>query len=244
MKHPAVYIGFDPREADAFAVARHSMRRRMTLPIPIRGLVLAELQAAGLYTRPTLRVEGRMIDLLSQRADYDGSISTEHANARFLVPHLNRTGHALFVDGDILVRGNVEDLFGKAQNDLSKAAWCVKHDHRPTATVKMDGQAQTVYARKNWTSVILWNCDHPAMRRLTVEMVNTLPGRDLHALTWLADDEIGELDVSWNWLAGYSDPDVVPDLVHFTSGTPSMPGHDQAPFADEWRAELARWAAG
>jgi hypothetical protein len=248
MQRRGVYIGFDRREADAFAVARSSMRRRATLPVPINGLILGDLQARGLYRRPTsvsIDATGavRIVDHVSARDDYDGRISTEHANARFLVPYLHGSGAALFADGDILVRSNIWRVFDEVERDPSKALWCVKHDHDPKTNTKMDGQTQTKYARKNWSSVMLFNCDHPATSRLTIEMVNTLPGRDLHRFCWLDDHEIGELDVSWNWLVGHSSPEVEPKLVHFTDGVPSMAGYADVPFADEWQDELYRWAS-
>ena len=136
----SVWIGFDAREAAAFAVARHSMLRRTITPIPVRGLVLDDLIARGLYTRPTERRNGKLIDLLSVREDYDGSLSTEFANSRFLVPHLAESGWALFLDCDMLIRTDIAKLF--AQADPSKAVMVVKHDYRPKETVKMDGMAQ------------------------------------------------------------------------------------------------------
>jgi hypothetical protein len=69
--------------------------------------------------------------------------------------------------------------------DPSKAVYCVSTASKASRRSKMDGQVQTAYARKNWSSFILFNCDHPANRALTLEMVNTLPGRDLHRLCWL-----------------------------------------------------------
>lgn len=244
----SIYIGFDPRESAAFSVARHSIRRRLTQPIPITGLVLSHLQAAGLYRRPTRRIvnsEGRfdVIDELSIRSDYNGRISTEHANARFLVPHLARTGWALFTDGDVLARNgaNLARLF--EQLDARFACYCVKHDHQPKATVKMDGQLQTVYPRKNWTSFIFWNCEHKAVRSLTLDMVNTLPGRDLHGLGFIDDRDIGELPPVWNHLVGEVPHDPDAKIAHFTVGTPDMPGYEHQPFADEWRAELDAQAA-
>ncbi len=236
----SIWIGFDPREADAFAVARHSVYRNAILPIRVKGLVLTDLRTGKLYTRPTEHEKGRMIDVLSKRDDYDGAVSTEFANSRFLVPKL-ATGWALFMDCDVLVRKDLNRLFQLA--DPSKAVMVVKHDYQPPEGFKMDGQMQTRYARKNWSSVCLWNCDHPANKKLTVDLINTLPGRDLHAFCWLEDDQIGELPPEWNWLVGHSDPAVDPAIVHFTEGTPAMPGHENDPFADEWRAELERWAA-
>ncbi len=231
----SIWIGFDPREADAFAVARQSVRKRLNTPIPIRGLVMSDLRRKGLYSRPTSIRDGRLWDDIS-----DAPMSTEFACSRFLVPHLAMTGWALFMDADMLARTNVERLFEQCRD--SKAVMVVKHRHEPVEGVKMDGQLQTVYARKNWSSVMAFNVDHPANRSLTVEMVNTVPGRDLHRFCWLEDKHIGELDASWNYLVGHTDPEIEPDIVHFTDGVPSMPGYENSEYADEWRAELEAWA--
>lgn len=237
----SIWIGYDPREADAFAVTRHSIRRRLILPIPIYGLVLPTLRCRGLYTRPTSRENGRLIDHLSKRPDYDGAMSTEFAISRFLVPHLAEKGWALFLDADMLVRCDIYKLFKLA--DPTKAVQVVKHDYQPGTGVKMDGQLQVNYDRKNWSSVMLFNVEHPANRRLTLEMVNTLPGRELHRFCWLDDDEIGHLEPEWNYLVGATQDVADPKIVHFTSGVPSMPGYENCRFADEWRAELTRWAS-
>jgi hypothetical protein len=241
-----VWIGFDPREAAAFAVARHSVRKRSgRVNIPVRGLVLSDLRDQGLYYRPTEVRDGRLWDVIS-----GAPMSTEFAISRFLVPHLQRSepfgskGWALFMDCDMLVRGRDHTMVElKKLLDPSKAVMCVKHHHEPPEGEKMDGQAQLRYARKNWTSVIAFNLDHPANDALTVEMVNTLPGRDLHRLCWLQDEEIGELGLEWNWLAGHSDPSIDPKIVHHTEGSPCLPGYEDVPFADEWRKELADWAS-
>ncbi|WP_037431555.1 hypothetical protein [Sinorhizobium fredii] len=233
----SVWIGFDPRETDAFVVTRTSLIRRLTLPIPVRGLVLSALRQRGLYTRPTSRRDGRLWDDISE-----APMATEFAVSRFLVPLLaGHLGWALFMDCDMLVRTNVDRLFRLC--DPSKAVMVVKHDHQPTGDTKMDGQVQTRYARKNWSSVMAFNCGHPANKALTVEMVNSLPGRDLHRFCWLKDEEIGELDQSWNYLVGHSNPEIEPDIVHFTDGVPSMAGYEDAEYADEWREVLTRWAA-
>ncbi len=232
----SIYVGFDTREAAAFAVARSSFRRHMTRPVPIYGLVLDELRERGLYRRPTERRGQQLWDSISA-----APMSTEFAISRFLTPILAKTGLALFTDGDVLVRRNVRDLFLNA--DRSKAVLCVKHVHAPSTSVKMDGQIQTAYPRKNWSSVVLFNCDHPANARLTVELVNSAPGRDLHRFCWLNDDEIGDLKVEWNWLVGHSQPIGSPAIVHFTDGFPLMSGYEEQPYAQEWREALAAWAA-
>jgi lipopolysaccharide biosynthesis glycosyltransferase len=218
-------------------VARRSVLRHIREPIPVHKLSLADLQDRGLYWRPTFRREGRLIDGLSIRPDYDGSISTEHANARFCVPQLANEGWALFCDGDVLYRSDVSEVFRGL--DERKAVYCVKHWHEPSETEKMDGQLQTRYPRKNWSSFMIFNCEHVSNMQLA-RIVNERPGRDLHAFCWLEDEEIGALPRKWNHLVGWSDPQIDPAMVHFTSGTPDMPGYENCDYADEWRAEFAR----
>ena len=240
----SIWIGHEPREAAALAVARHSIKRLLsTRHIPVKGLVLSDLRKDGLYTRPTSLRDGRLWDDIS-----DAPMATEFACSRFLVPHLARkyppqtkaTRWAVFMDCDMLVRCKITDLFESLNS--SYAVMVVKHDHNPTETTKMDGQIQTRYSRKNWSSVCAFNIDHPANDALTVDMVNTLPGRDLHAFCWLKDDEIGELDHGWNYLIGASPPHPDPAIVHFTDGIPLMTGYENCEYADEWRAELDNWA--
>jgi lipopolysaccharide biosynthesis glycosyltransferase len=144
------------------------------------------------------------------------------------------------MDGDMLVRENLTRVFEGLDNN--KAVYCVHHKHVTETTVKMDGQVQTKYARKNWSSLMIFNCDHEANKALTLDTINMLPGRDLHRFCWLDDEEIGKLDHKWNFLVGHSDPSIDPAVVHFTSGTPDMPGYENVPYADEWRNELRRWA--
>ena len=231
-----IWIGFDPRETAAFAVCRKSIANHLTQAIPVRGLVLDELRRAGLYWRPTERRLGRLYDVISEH-----EMATEFAISRFLVPHLTGSGWALFQDCDMMARANFARVFQGL--DSSKAVYCVKHNHAPDNTEKMDGQVQSRYARKNWSSFMIFNCGHTSNAALTPEYVNTLPGRDLHRFCWLKDDEIGELPVEWNWLVGHSDPDVNPKNVHFTDGGPWFEGFADVPYADEWRNYLHRWAA-
>lgn len=248
MKRFSIWLGFDPREAAAYAVARSSIKRRLSVSAPVHGLVLDDLKSRGLFWRPQERRGAQLWDLIS-----DAPCATEFSLTRFLVPHLASLSAirackhhrveewALFADCDILARADLAELFALA--DPSKAVMVVKHDHRPVETVKMDGQVQTTYGRKNWSSVMLFHVNHPANAALTLELVNTRRGRDLHQFCWLEDDLIGELPVEWNWLAGTSDPTVDPKIVHHTEGSPCLPGYENVSFADEWRDELAIWAA-
>ena len=209
-----IFVGYDPREAEAYSVARESIRARLTQPVRVRGVVLDELKQKGLYRRPTERRNEKLWDVISE-----APMSTEFAISRFLVPHLaGSQGWALFLDCDILSRSNILRILDHA--DPAKAVMVVKHDHVPSSSVKMDGQEQTRYARKNWSSVMLFNLEHVSNVNLTVDLINSVPGRDLHRFCWLKDDEIGELPPEWNFLVGYTDPKINPKIVHFTEGGP------------------------
>ena len=239
-----VWVGYDPREVSAFAVARASIMRRNGF-MPVQGLVLEDLRARRLYTRPTAWDFSSidhpiMIDVLSKRPDYDGRVSTEFAISRFLTPLLAKSGMAMFMDCDVLVLADVARAFEIAEANKDKALFCVHHNHEPAETVKMDGQVQLKYDRKNWSSVMIFNCDHPSNKKLTLEAVNALPGRDLHRFCWLEDDEIGELETAWNVLVGYT---VCPNpkIIHFTSGGPWMRGYEDVQYAHLWREELLHW---
>ncbi len=227
-----VYVGYDPREIHAYSVACASLRRRARSNVMITPLEVNRLRSQGLLTRP-VDARGQMYDLHSQAAQ-----STEFAVSRFLVPMLAQTGPALFVDCDMLFRADVAELF--ALFDPRYAVQVVQHDHRPLRHTKMDGAAQTVYRRKNWSSVMLWNCDHPGNRRLSLWDINHRPGRDLHALYWLADAEIGALPPEWNWLVGEQEKPADVKLAHYTNGGPWFPNWEPSLYDDLWLEESRR----
>ena len=229
----SIWLGYDSRETEAFVVARRSMRRYAP-GIPIDAICVDDMRDLGLYTRPTTRRDGRLWDVIS-----DAPMSTEFAISRFLTPHLAKSEWALFADCDVLARAPLNELF--AQADPKYAVMCVPHYHQPKDGVKMDGQVQTRYARKNWSSVMLFNCDHKANQKLTLDLINSVPGRDLHRFCWLRDDKIGPLHLSWNFLVGHTDPAIEAKLVHFTEGGPWLPEYRDVPFAGEWLEERRGW---
>lgn len=225
-----VFIGYEPREHDAFSVAVSSALKHNDC-LNIRGIVLAECKGAGLYRRPTSRKNGHLWDDIS-----DAPMATEFALTRFLLPQLadpDGDQWALFMDCDMLVRCDLDEILAHA--DDKYAVMCVKHDIDHGTGEKMDGCEQTSYDRKNWSSVMLWNLNHPAHRRLTARHVNTAKGRWLHQFGWLHDDEIGGLSPVWNHLVGLSPPNGDAKIVHYTLGIPSMAGYKQCEHSREWR---------
>lgn len=247
----SVWIGFDPGEADGYAVTRASLERRLNNPVVVRGLVLSDLQDEGVYTRPTELRDGRLFDVVSNHV-----MATEFAISRFFVPLLvrrDRNGRkgeawAIFMDSDMLVLDDINRLFEQA--DPRYAVQVVKHQHTVVKGEKMGGQIQVPYFRKNWSSVIMFNVNHPAHDALDLNVLNNTKGLSLHQFCWLKDDQIGEISPRWNYLVGHNvKEDLVPfgddgaSVVHFTEGLPSMGDkYDEGKYAEMWWGELNTWA--
>ncbi|MGK9166453.1 hypothetical protein KXR53_09165 [Inquilinus limosus] len=218
-----LYVGYDSREDIAWQVCRHSVLKHASKPVEVTPLKLPELRAQGIYTRP--------VDTLG---------STEFTFSRFLVPALaGYRGWAVFCDCDFLWFGDIADLFAQAEDRY--AVMVVQHDYQPKETVKMDGKPQAAYPRKNWSSLMLFNCGHPANAALTPEVVNRETGAFLHRFQWLTDDQIGALDTGWNWLEGwYPKPEKGhPQAVHYTRGGPWFENYQDVDYAQEWRDAAA-----
>jgi hypothetical protein len=61
---------------------------------------------------------------------------------------------------------------------------------------------------------------------------------ELHRFLWIDDNEIGELNVRWNWLVGeYTEPPSDVKNIHWTIGGPYFTEYSRSDFSDEWRAE-------
>jgi len=218
----SIVVGFDPREAVAYHTFCQSVLERSSLPVQFTPL--AENTLAGYRETHT-----------------DGS--NRFIYSRFLTPHLNGyEGWAIFADGDMICQADIAELW--AMRDPRYAVRVVKHDYRTKASVKYLGNRNEDYPRKNWSSVILWNCGHPANRVLTPAFIQQQPGSYLHRFSWLDDALIGELPREWNWLAiEYPDnPDA--RLIHFTLGTPCFRDYADGPMASLWHAAWRRLRQG
>lgn len=225
-----IFVGYDAREHVAWEVCRASLNKH-SKDLDIAWLNVNELTRQGHYTRTWHMEGGVKVD------DLDGRpFSTDFAFTRFLIPHLQGyRGWAMFCDCDFLFRANVKTLF--AMRDDKYAAMVVKHDYSPKSETKMDGQVQQSYPRKNWSSLILWNCGHLSNRALTKDVVNSERGSYLHGFGWLLDEEIGSIPEHWNWLPNHS-PKIEPRAVHFTEGGPWFDKYQNVPYAEEWISVL------
>ena len=228
-----IYVGFSSNELVPTIIAERSLYLHAALSRYSVHRVGRQMLRQH-YTRPTSIVNDRLFDEISQ-----APMSTDHAIARFFVPWLcDYQGWTLFTDGDILCRRAIDDLFAHA--DDRYAVMCVQHPPLLGEGYKKDDQVQIPYPRKNWSSVLLLNCGHPANRALSLDYLNRVPGRDLHAFNWLPDHEIGALPSEWNYLVGVSAVQPDPAIVHFTLGTPDLPDYAYSPFSDEWYAMAKR----
>jgi hypothetical protein len=211
-----LFIGYDPREAVVYHVCVNSVIRQSSLPLSITPLALGNL---GYRERHR-----------------DGS--NQFIYSRFLLPHLTGySGWALYIDGDMLLRADIAALWNL--RDESKAVLCVHHNYRTTMRRKYLGAKNEDYPRKNWSSVVLWNCGHPANLQLTVPFVEQATGAQLHRFTWLADHLIGELPKEWNWLPDEFGANPQAKLLHWTLGAPCFNEFRNAPMAEEWHRERA-----
>jgi len=219
-----IFIGYDSRQDRAWQVCRFSLQRHASQTIAITPLKLADLQRSKLYTRAP-----------------DDKASTEFSISRFLTPTLAGThGWSLFVDNDFLFTGDIHTIFDRLS--LNHAIYVVKHNYQPSLTAKMDGRRQYAYPRKNWSSLMLFNNDHPKIKALTPTIVNQATPAFLHRMAWLDDADIGELNVDWNFLVGeYKKPANIPHGIHFTNGGPWLDQWRHVDFANLWLEEEQRF---
>lgn len=215
-------IGFDPREAVAFHTFAQSVLERASQPVSFTPLVL---QALPGY----------------QETHKDGSNTFIYS--RFLTPYLcGFEGWAVFADGDMICRADIAELWD--QRDGSKAVQVVQHDYQTKASTKYLGNKNQNYPRKNWSSLMLWNCGHPKHRLLVPEFVMQQTGAYLHRFSWLADADIGALGREWNWLTTEYEDNYDAKLLHYTLGTPCFKDYWSAEMADQWHAAHQRSQSG
>jgi len=99
------------------------------------------------------------------------------------------------------------------------------------------GAKNVNYPRKNWSSVVLWNCGHPANRVVTPSFGMEATGAQLHRFTWLDDHLIGALPIVWNWLPDEFGANPDAKLLHWTLGVPCFHEYADVPMAAEWHRE-------
>lgn len=216
-----LFIGFDSNEIVAYHVAVQSIIDHAEHPVQIIPICKDHLK--GLYTKKRHPTQ-----------------STEFSMTRFLVPHLSDyQGVSIFVDCDVIFRENPISLMAYPLAYPDKAVFTVKHSYTPKTKEKFLRQEQTEYAKKNWSSVMVFN--NEKCKSLTPEYINSASGLDLHQFKWLEDESlIGELPKEWNHLVGEYEPNPDAKLVHFTLGTPCFSEWKDQEHSEEWFSIMKR----
>ena len=215
MKPIPVFVGYDPREAIAYHVCVNSIIRNASAPVAIIPVAL---------------------NLFTDYKETHGDNSNHFVYTRFLVPYLmDFRGRAIFIDGDMVVRGDIIELYESLQTAHDVAV--VKHDYKTRMPVKYMGAPNEDYPRKNWSSVIVWDCQSFPNRRLTPDFVQKQPGSFLHRFAWIDDDRIQALPPEWNWLPDELGENTEAKLLHYTLGTPCFHEFADTTQAAEWHSE-------
>jgi lipopolysaccharide biosynthesis glycosyltransferase len=207
-----IFIGYDSKVKIAYHVLAESILRNSSTPVTVSPVNLNNLK--NIYTRKQ--------DLLA---------STEFSFSRFLVPHLmNYNGWAIFMDSDMVMLSDITELWN-LRNEKYALQVC-KHDYTPNSKNKFLGNNQTIYAKKNWSSLMLMDCSK--CKTLTPEYVNTKSGLELHQFKWLDENLIGSIPLEWNWLVGEYPYKKDVHNIHFTEGGPYFKEYKNTEYANEW----------
>jgi lipopolysaccharide biosynthesis glycosyltransferase len=218
----SIVVGFDQRESIAYHVFCQSVLERASSPlrfIPLSDNLVKKYKETHL----------------------DGS--NQFIYSRFLTPYLSEyKGWAIFADGDMVCQADITDLWNL--RDESKAVQVVKHDYKTKAQIKYLGNKNENYPRKNWSSLILWNCEHPANKLLTPDFIQSQPGSFLHRFSWLNDELIGDLPAEWNWLAIEYPENPEAKIIHYTLGTPCFKDYSKESMSNIWYQVYGRTIEG
>lgn len=205
-------VGFDQREAIAYHVFCQSILEKSSVPVCFTPL---------------------SENTLNNYKETHSDGSNKFVYSRFLTPYLSGfDGWAIFADGDMVCQADIAELWS-LRND-SKAVLVVKHNYKTKKNIKYLGNKNENYPRKNWSSLILWNCGHPSNSVLTPEFIQGQSGSFLHRFSWLSDELIGELPTEWNWLAIEYPENPDAKIIHYTLGTPCFKDYAKESMSDIW----------
>jgi lipopolysaccharide biosynthesis glycosyltransferase len=205
-------VGFDQRESVAFHTFVQSVINVTSVPVSVMPLVLSALPGYS-------------------ETHTDGSNTFIYS--RFLTPYLaGFEGWAIFADGDMICREDLNSLWNL--RDDQYAVMVAKHDYQTKAHQKYLGNKNENYPKKNWSSVILWNCSHPKNKKLTPDFVMSKDGKFLHRFNWLNDEDIGDIPKEWNWLTTEYPDNREAKLLHYTLGTPCFADYKTCNMSEFW----------
>ena len=101
---------------------------------------------------------------------------------------MNFNGWAIYADGDMVCLEDIKKLWDLRDDKF--AVQVVKHDYKTKVKSKYWGNKNEDYPRKNWSSLILWNCNHASHKILTPEFIQKQTGSFLHRFSWIKDKKL------------------------------------------------------
>jgi lipopolysaccharide biosynthesis glycosyltransferase len=207
-----IVVGFDQREAIAYHTFSQSVLEKSSLPVLFLPLSMNTLKGYK---------------------ETHNDKSNDFVYSRFLTPYLhNFEGWAIFADGDMVCQSDIKELWDL--RDETKALQVVMHDYKTKFNQKYLGNTNENYPRKNWSSLILWNCSHPKHKVLTPDFISSQTGKYLHRFSWLDDEDIGKLPIDWNWLAIEYPNNPKAKIIHYTLGTPCFKDYRNTDMSGMW----------
>ena len=217
-----IVVGFDQRESVAYHTFTQSVIENSTIPVRFLPLSMSSLSNY-------------------KEVHKDGS--NDFIYSRFLVPYMmNFKGWAIYADGDMVCLEDIKKLWNLRDNKY--AVQVVKHDYKTKITEKYWGNKNEDYPRKNWSSLILWNCEHASHKILTPDFIQNQSGAFLHRFSWIKDEEIGSIDKEWNWLAMEYEEKKSINLIHYTIGTPCFKEYEKTSLSLYWKKSFLNMLDG
>ena len=217
-----IIVGFDQREAVAYHAFAQSVIEKSTIPVRFLPLSIASLSDY-------------------KETHEDGS--NDFIYSRFLVPSImNFKGWSIYADGDMICLEDIKKLWDL--RDKKYAVQVVKHDYKTKIAQKYWGNKNEDYPRKNWSSLILWNCEHQSHKILTPEFIQNQTGAFLHRFSWIDDKYIGAIEKEWNWLAMEYEEKKDINLIHYTIGTPCFEEYETKSLSSYWKKSFLNMLDG
>jgi hypothetical protein len=210
-----LFCGYDTREAIGFHVFVASVLEHASVPVAITPL--------------------------DSRGMPEGSNS--FTTSRFLVPYLcGFKGWAIFADAcDMLMLGDIAQLLEHC--NPRKAAMVVPNNYRTRNPRKYIGTPMECenrdYSMKNWASLMLINCQHPAWAGMTPHQVAKQEPLDLLQFRFCDEGDLGFLPDEWNRLVDEGQLINGAEVLHWTAGIPAFEHYRRAPGARLWHGQLA-----
>jgi len=183
-----IFIGMDERQPLAYTVCRSSIERHASNRVLIEPLQLKFMP----ITRRGL---------------------TQFTFSRYLVPWLmHYHGQGVFMDADIIVRGDIYELADLAQRTDAPVS-VVKGVHR-----------------FEWPSMMVFN--NSKCKVLTPDFIEKDQPQKLN---WA--EKIGEMPREWNHCVGYDEPNPNAKLIHYTQGIPCWEETKDCEHSQAWMEE-------